>query len=33
MEEALAAASQDLPPHPHVGVMPIANATIPALRS
>jgi lactate racemase len=33
MEEALATASRDLPSQPHVGIMPIANATIPALRS
>ena len=32
MDEALAAARADLPPQPHVGIMPIANATIPALR-
>ena len=33
IDEALAAARADLPPQPHVGIMPIANATIPALRS
>jgi nickel-dependent lactate racemase len=32
LDEALAAARLHLPPHPHVGVMPIANATIPTLR-
>ena len=32
LDEAIAIARVDLPPHPHVGVMPIANATIPALR-
>jgi len=32
LDEALAIARRDLPPYPHVGVMPIANATIPALR-
>ncbi len=31
MEEALALATRDLPSNPRVGVMPIANATIPAL--
>jgi lactate racemase len=32
IDEALTAARADLPPQPHVGIMPIANATIPALR-
>lgn len=31
LDEALALARRDLPPHPRVGVMPVANATIPAL--
>ncbi|MCU0500915.1 MAG: nickel-dependent lactate racemase [Anaerolineae bacterium] len=33
IDEALAAARAGLPRQPHVGIMPIANATIPALRS
>jgi len=32
LDEAITVARIDLPSHPHVGVMPIANATIPALR-
>jgi lactate racemase len=32
IDEALAAAQAYLPPQPHVGIMPIANATIPVLR-